>query len=333
MKVTVGFGEMKDALTLQSAGADELFCGYVPQDWLRLYGNVLPLNRRETLYSPVQVGTAEDMKILGRLSREYGLPISAAFNSLYYTPQQLPLIAGYIEELASYGITEFIASDVNLICYLTEHKVACKLHLSGELGEMNTKTLDFLMENFGGGPCRITRIIFHRKMTVEGMKRCTKHSRERGYGLEFEAFLMNERCHFTGGYCNSLHCDELAPLCRLEYRAVALQGQKTSMQNTADKAMEDRPEYVPGQTGCGLCALERLQQAGITHLKLVGRGEALECMLEDLRLTKEALKMLENGENPGEVHEKGLFNRDCSGNCYYPREEWTDKRKVCSEIE
>ena len=50
-------------------------------------------------------------------------------------------------------------------------------------------------------------------------------------------------------------------------------------ERSADKQNEEYEErrydsdgYLCGETGCGLCALYRLRKAGITHLKLVGRG-------------------------------------------------------------
>lgn len=39
----------------------------------------------------------------------------------------------------------------------------------------------------------------------------------------------------------------------------------------AEKAW-DTDGYLCGETGCGLCRLYQLREAGITHLKLVGRG-------------------------------------------------------------
>ena len=32
---------------------------------------------------------------------------------------------------------------------------------------------------------------------------------------EFEAFVLNEQCQFTGAFCNSWHCDEMGYLCRI----------------------------------------------------------------------------------------------------------------------
>lgn len=45
--------------------------------------------------------------------------------------------------------------------------------------------------------------------------------------------------------------------------------------------------------GCGLCALYRLREIGITHLKLVGRGNYNDYMEQDIRILRRALTLLE----------------------------------------
>ena len=45
MKITSGLGSIDDYPRYVRAGADELFCGYVPFSWSEKYGTVLPLNR------------------------------------------------------------------------------------------------------------------------------------------------------------------------------------------------------------------------------------------------------------------------------------------------
>ena len=81
--------------------------------------------------------------------------------------------------------------------------------MSGEFGEINSQMADFLEE------MEICRVIFHRKNTVEDMKSCISNLKK---NIEYEAFVLNELCHFSGGFCNSLHCDELGHLCRVPYR-------------------------------------------------------------------------------------------------------------------
>ena len=127
-------------------------------------------------------------------------------------------------------------------------------------------------------------------------------------GMEFEAFVLNEMCQFTGAFCNSLHCDELGYLCRVPYwlgtvrngeavpeKIKALQEQAWDQE--PDLKAYDESGYLCGETGCGLCALYQLKQAGITHLKLVGRGNYVDHMEKDIRNLRKALEILDAAEN------------------------------------
>lgn len=62
MKITSGLGSIDDYPRYVRAGADELFCGYVPFSWSEKYGTVLPLNRREVLNYNVQIGRSVNWK-------------------------------------------------------------------------------------------------------------------------------------------------------------------------------------------------------------------------------------------------------------------------------
>lgn len=98
-------------------------------------------------------------------------------------------------------------------------------------------------------------------------------------------------------------------------------------ERSADKPNEEYEErrydsdgYLCGATGCGLCALYRLRQAGITHLKLVGRGNYVDFMEKDIRNLKTALDILEHVDTEEEYirdMKRMLFPYGCSGLCYY----------------
>jgi hypothetical protein len=82
----------------------------------------------------------------------------------------------------------------------------------------------------------------------------------------------------------------------------------------------DSDGYLCGETGCGLCALYRLRKAGITHLKLVGRGNYVDFMEKDIRNLKTALDILEHVDTEEEYIrdiKRTLFPYGCSGLCYY----------------
>ena len=105
MKITSGLGSIDDYPRYVRAGADELFCGYVPFSWSEKYGTVLPLNRREVLNYNVQIGSFSELEILANMVQKYQKPVHLAFNSLYYRPEQYEEITQIIQQCRSIGDT------------------------------------------------------------------------------------------------------------------------------------------------------------------------------------------------------------------------------------
>ena len=271
MKIVAGLGSIDEYIRFAEAGADEFFCGYVPYSWSKKYGTVLPLNRREVLCYNVQLGAFSELEILSEMMKKYGKPVHLTFNSLYYIPEQYPEIARIISQCMEIGFRSYIIADPALIVYLRENGVNCEIHLSGECGEINSQMVASL------GKLGLKRVIFHRKNTFEDMKAVVAKC-----GIpEFEAFVLNEMCQFTGAFCNSLHCDEMGYLCRAPYQTgplktemvdreilnqtMPVEGQLSDDSAADDPATSsdfphDSTGYLCGETGCGLCALYQLWQ-------------------------------------------------------------------------
>lgn len=318
MKIVAGMGSIDEYERFVEAGADEFFCGYVPYSWSKKYGTIMPLNRREVLCYNVQLGAFSELEILSDMIKKYKKPVHLTFNSLYYLPEQYLEIADIIRQCMSLGFRSYIIADPALLVYLRENNVDCEIHLSGETGEVNSQMANFFAE-FG-----LKRLIFHRKNTFQDMASVTEKCKKIS---EFEAFILNEQCQFTGAFCNSLHCDEMGYLCRVPYQigTISREEAENATENLIAEVTEteknyDDTGYLCGETGCGLCALYQLQKAGITHLKLVGRGNYVDYMEKDIRNLRKALDILENAENEADfIHEmkKNIFSGGCSGNCYY----------------
>ena len=358
MKITAGLGSVEEYERFVYAGADEFFCGYVPYKWTKKYGTVMPLNRREVLAYNVQIGSFSEMEILSAMVKEYGRPVHLTFNSLYYIPEQYPEIAEIIKRCMEIGFHSYIIADPALILYLRQNNIDCEIHLSGETAEVNHSMVDFFEK------MHLKRVIFHRKNTIEDMRSVIAHQRAaekmqteaeqsehvrnvmpEQSRLEFEAFVLNELCQFTGAFCNSLHCDEMGYLCRVPYRMGTVdagEAQKLTKFDKETPTETDRagvwltknisnetilPEkawdtdgYLCGETGCGLCTLYQLREAGITHLKLVGRGNYTDFMEKDIRNLCRALSILENSDSNAVYQQNlktALFPYGCSENCYY----------------
>ena len=331
MKLTVGLGSVDEYIRFSEAGADEFFCGYVPYSWTSKYGTMMPLNRREVLCSNVQLGAFSELEILASMIRDYHCPVHLTFNSLYYLPEQYPEIARIIQDCMSLGFQSYIIADPALILYLRGQGIPCEIHLSGETGEVNSRMVDFFQQ------FSLKRVIFHRKNSFDDMKAVIDAEKSHG-GLraetEFEAFILNEMCQFTGAFCNSLHCDELGHLCRVPYWLKPLKESYTgssfrqlrpsvpaASSQTDIPNDSDLPEgYLCGATGCGLCALYRLREIGITHLKLVGRGNYTDFMEQDIRMLRQALAILETSASEKDFQlnmREQLFPQGCSSHCYY----------------
>lgn len=249
MKIVAGLGSVDEYIPYVQAGADELFCGYVPYNWTKKYGTVLPLNRREVLAYNVQLGSFSELEILSAMIRKYRKPVHIAMNSLYYIPEQYEEIADIVKQCMKIGFDSFILADPALILYLRQKGISCKIHLSGEAGEMNREAIKVFRE------MGIGRIIFHRKNTVASMRQMIEAvNAER---LEFEAFALNELCQFTGAFCNSLHCDEMGYLCRTTYWGDAEMEERMGRVRKRTLEIEEQQEqqYLCGKSGCALCAL------------------------------------------------------------------------------
>lgn len=340
MKITVGLGSIDDYIDYAKSGADEVFVGFVPFEWLEKYSNITPLNRREVLYYNVSIGTYEDLTILYEMYKKYKVEVSFTFNALYYTYEQCIEISKYIENIRKIGFKNFIIADIGLILYLKKNKKQLyeniNIHLSGEFFEYNTMSLELIKE------LDIKRYIFHRKCSYNDIKKCIKKVRAYKKDAEFEAFIMNENCHYTGAYCNSIHCDELVHLCTVEYElgnydmqlslpnGIADTDKMKEVYTDIEDSFENEQDYVHtlGETGCGLCAIMRLEHIGITNLKIVGRGAHTECIKKDIEATKKCLNILDNmladGINDEEKYRrqvlKEIFNNKCLKNCYYNEE-------------
>ena len=324
MKIVAGLGSIDEYETFVKAGADEFFCGYVPFSWAEKYGVIHPLNRREVLFYNVQIGSMSELQILKKMVDYYGKPVKLTFNSLYYTGEQYPVIAEIITQCMAAGFENFIIADPALMLYLRQQKINCGIHLSGETAEVNRGMLEQML------PFGIRRVIFHSKNSLEDMQSCIK---EADFPHEYEAFILNELCHFSGAFCNSLHCDELTHLCRVPYELGNLHKKEETDAAQKDVAETDRIQgkegkglpldedgYLTGSTGCGLCALYRMKQVGITHLKLVGRGNYTDFMEKDIRQLRKVLDILENSDSEAQYQKKmkaSLFPDGCSQNCYY----------------
>ncbi len=316
---------------LVEAGAGEFYHGFIPFEWLRRYVNVMPGDRREFLLVTGTSTALSSMKILSRKIERYGVPVKITLNAHFYTLEQYPLLLDNMRRLMDLGIDTFIIADVAFVLYLREHDVDCNIHLSGEAGALNHSAHAFFRQ------FDISRYIFPRKTDVADITACI---RENAYdGMEYEAFVLNSLCSYSGAYCNTIHCEEMLPMCYAPYRTVRVDESSETFLETGETLkvirqlrdenargtiqLKGRQQSSTGlgASGCGLCKIKELLDVGVTHLKVVGRDvrnlEQLKNDLESIqRLARLAQSDIDYDAFEKTVKEDYLHHK-CS-NCYYP---------------
>ena len=308
IKMTVGLGCADRFDEIVRAGADEVFCGYVPEKWMEAFGVLRPLNRRESVWTNAQAGPVTEMRILREKADRAGVPVAVALNAPVYSPEQMPLLIDTARTLIGEGFDSLIVGNMAALraLYVRGLHKKCRIHLSGEIGEVNRGLLPLLHE------MGVRRVIFHRKMSFEDMRLLSEKMARYSPPMEAEAFAMNELCHFTGAYCSTLHGDLTVPMCRIPWIPGGVSDKKSP----------------PGQAGmrhgagdgCALCALKKLRESGVTVVKMAGRGARAEDMQQRIALLRDAL-CLEAECASEEEYISGLrrlLGGNCGGECYYP---------------
>lgn len=308
MKITVGLGRLEDLPDYRRAGADECYAGFVPSAWMEEAGEAEPFNRREVSFVNVQIGTESELAILSDMARDLAMPAAITLNSPFYRPERVPMLLSAIRLCMEYGFSSFIVADPALLYRIREEDLpGIRLHLSGEYGTMNRYVLA-RARSLG-----ISRVIFPRRTGIPEIRSLVRRDAARcgDAPMEFEAFAMNELCHYDGAYCMGLHCDAFPPACRRQRHLLR-----------GEEMQEDIPD-VPGATGCGICSLYALQEAGVTHLKVVSRGERTAETIRDIEALAKARDLAAQSENEKAYLARVkplVFPDGCSGNCYYQDE-------------
>lgn len=322
MKIVTPLSTVGHYIPLMKAGADEFYSGILPIEWLKKYNMTMPINRREWFLSECNICTYTEMKILSKMVKEYQIPIKITLNSHYYVREQYPLLLDVINRLMDIGFDTFIISDIALIEYIRKKKISCNIHLSGETEVVNHLSMS-LMEKY-----EITRYVFPRKITLNNMKQVISSINKPDH--EFEAFILNSFCQYSGGLCNCIHCDYLPTTCWLNNKITPRDKNKDkfmkvtrtlkiieqSLKNNMSKKNANK-DYIFANSGCGVCHIDELKSIGVRYLKVVGRGHELDSLVKDVAIVKDIINETNSYDKSKEYIIEKYHKNTCPERCYY----------------
>lgn len=315
MKILAPLKGSDEVLPLAEAGAGEFYCGVTPPGWEQAFGQA-SVHRRSARAAGV-AGLAELARIVDLAA---GRPVFATLNAPSYPAGAIPRLVGFARTLVDEaGVAALIVAELELVLALREAGLASRIHVSSLATCRNPGAAAFF-RSLG-----VSRVILPRHVTLAEIEATAIP------GLEWEAFLMNDGCAFEEGTCSTTHA--FKPYCiddrvgrehgRLDERYAFW---KWTLNNCGCQTSRG---YTLGP--CGLCALPRLERAGVASLKVVGREAPLERKVGSVRLAAIALDAARRGAAREAIRDAVVAERGarelCDGAhlCYYP-DVWADGR-------
>jgi len=310
MKILSPLRSVSEVGPLKAAGADEFYCGLAPPGWKEKFGAAWT-NRRH----PDSAGVLDEQALREIISAAGSAPVHITLNSPHYPPGAVQMLAEYgTRLLQELGVCALIVADMDLLLALIERGHAADLHLSSLATSTNAASARFFRE------LGVSRIILPRHLTLAEIDRCVID------GVGFEAFLINDGCVFEEGLCATTHA--AGTFCLADG-----DGLKDMPPGILDQYA--RWKWVQNNCGCstsrgfplgpcGLCAIPRLQAAGVGSLKVVGREASLERKYASVKLAAMARDIARNGGGPERIREETIALRGAASlchqthACYYP---------------
>ncbi len=309
MKLLAPLRSSSEVEPLLRAGADEFYCGITPSAWQERF-NQAWINRR----SPGSAGVADLAEFRRIVSHAAGRPVYVTLNAPFYPAGALEMLLEFSAQLLDAGASGLIVADLDLLLALAEIGLAPRIHLSSLATCTNAGAAAFFRD------LGVARIVLPRHVTAEEIAAC------RIPGLEFEAFLLNDGCVFEEGLCATTHA--AGTFCLQDggeadgLSRQMLDGFEFWRWTLNHCGCRTNRGYPVGP--CGLCALPRLQAAGVGSFKVVGREASLPRKEASLRLAAAAREVARQGGGPAEIRQAVIEIRGaaslCQGAtlCYYP---------------
>ncbi len=314
MRIISPVDNLAEALPLLTAGADELYGGYIPQAWIERFSALASINQRT--FAGAQLESAEELAAVVSLCRDQGKRFSLTLNAPYYTDAQVPMILEVVEQAVSVGVNAIILADPGILRLLKRRYPQVEYHASTLAHLSNSSAIAFYQQ------LGISRAVLPRHLTLAEMEAIIEASP----GVVCDAFLLVGKCPNTEGLCTFHHSDpdKIWP-CEIPYEIQPLHGGKPSA--VLKKAMDRQGSWSQSDRrhGCGLCAIPQLARIGIDGLKLVGRGAPSARKIAHVLLVRRMIELAAEVEDESLYRQEAMaahrrnFAADCSWNvCYYP---------------
>lgn len=313
-----------DALErFKEAGVEEIYVGFHDEGWERRFPDA-ELNRMSGFGIQANPFDFEQMCVQLDRARNLGLRGYVCFNASTYTPDQTDHIAhAYLPLLEQSGAEGIIVSGQGLIASALNCGLA--VTVSTIAGIYNAKLAAHYRD------CGATRLILPRDLSSDEIAQIVQAVPE----VEYEVFMMRNGCLFSDSHCLGCHRAGEPSLCtslrtgqhRMWLTNDPRNADAADCQSFLERAWENEQllnEQYHRRT-CGLCAVWRFEQLGISAYKVVGRGDDIDDLCFDAALVVRNIGIARSCRSEEEYLRYMELPRDPATlcgmqglSCYYP---------------
>lgn len=329
MRIVAPVSRVSEVESLALAGADELYCGIVPPEWVGRFHS-LTANRR----SSGNLGSYDELGLAVEIAHRHRASVSLVLNAQQYSAEGVTAALEIAQRFLELAGDSLIVSDLGLLDALAGRLPGTRIHVSSVATCRNAAAAR-LCRDLGA-----RRLILPRDVTIAEAAGIADEAAD----CEIEAFVLNDGCVFEEGTCNTIHLPGRlgGPICLDTY--AHHYRHRDGSEPAADLALRLRANdeayrkwlwyrfscgFSTTRDGmpfgpCGLCAIPVLHRAGITAIKIAGREAPTARKLASVTMVRTILDRIEEGDDDAEVMARAKQLRpsheECRTGymCYYP---------------
>ncbi|MCL5035547.1 MAG: U32 family peptidase [Chloroflexi bacterium] len=316
LKICAPLSRTDETIPLIEAGAGEIYTGLLPPGWNREYGLVCSPTRRYG--RSAHLARLEELERVVRDAHSRGVVVFLAQNERYSAEQE-PEVIKLVKGAEAVGIDAVILGDVAFLLALKRAGLKTRLFMGTGGNIFNTASARFFMD------AGVSRVIVPRHIRIPEIRKLRRDLP----GLELESFIFRGLCPYIDGMCRFQHginqvlgrepLEDIA--CGLDFHVEI----ENDCSRKLKKELGERYSRRQSFTGCGLCALYDLADAGIGSFKVVGREMPSREKIEGVETVKKIIDLLQTGISKKEFmkacHDAYLefYEERCIRKaCYYP---------------
>lgn len=297
-----------EAEMLIEAGATALYGGMFPS-YFEKYPYFFSPNQRT--FKEAQMDEKQFAKLV-EIGKKFSIPTFLTINQTYFLKEQIPLIIKMAKDAQDMGVDGFIMGSIPLILHIKNAQISLPINISTMAVVLNGITASFYKT------LEIRKITLPRSLLIEEIKSIISKNE----GLDFDTFILVGKCPNVEGLCGFLHTnpEKIWP-CEQFYEVETCKNIELEKASVVQKNWQ----RFPRSHGCGICAIPELIEAGISGLKIVGRGSAASFKKANVELVVKAIKVFAEEKNKNNARKilmelyRERFGHDCSSFvCYFP---------------